>query len=71
MVSRNFSRIAGITLLLSGLIVSPLWADKTEWIALFDGETLTGWTPNFDDQRVEVRDGIIEMMSVKKPLAHP
>lgn len=39
-----------------------------DWIELFDGKTLTGWTPNFEDQKVEVRNGVIEMLSVKKNL---
>lgn len=53
---------------LATTMVGALWAEQTEWIPLFDGKTLQGWTPNFDDQRVEVRDGVIEMMSVKKNL---
>jgi|GEM_PF-2283323 len=36
------------------------------WVELFDGATLVGWTPNFKDQRVEVRNGVIEMRAVKK-----
>ncbi len=39
-----------------------------DWVDLFDGNTLDGWTPNFDDQQIAVKDGVIEMMSVKKNL---
>ena len=38
------------------------------WVELFDGKTLAGWTPNFEDQRVEVKNGVIEILSVKKNL---
>jgi hypothetical protein len=43
-------------------------SEQEGWISLFNGRTLEGWTPNFDDQQVEVRDGMIQMLSVKKNL---
>lgn len=46
----------------------PAQSEAAEWIDLFDGQTLEGWTPNFEDQSIEVRDGVIEMLSVKKNL---
>lgn len=42
--------------------------DVEGWIDLFDGKTLKGWTPNFEDQQIAVKDGIIQLLSVKKNL---
>ena len=39
-----------------------------DWVELFDGETLSGWMPNFDDQQIDVEEGVIRMLSVKKNL---
>lgn len=50
------------------VLVCSAQTEEAEWIDLFDGESLDGWTPNFDDQSIEVRDGVIEMLSVKKNL---
>ena len=43
-------------------------ADTDDWIELFDGKSLEGWTANFSDQTVQAKDGVIEMRSVKKNL---
>jgi hypothetical protein len=54
------------------LLISTVYCSAqkngADWINLFDGSSLKGWTPNFDDQRVEVKDGMIQMLSVKKNL---
>ena len=61
-------KLTAIALLLITSINSICLADTKEWIDLFDGETLNGWTANFSDQSMEVKNGIIEMLSVKKNL---
>jgi hypothetical protein len=65
---RDKARKVLLGAIFSAMAAGALSAEKTEWVSLFDGKSLRGWSPNFDDQRVEVRDGVIEMMSVKKNL---
>jgi hypothetical protein len=57
-----------LTMLIAILLGSLSSAQKSDWIDLFDGETLDGWTANFPDQSYEVKDGVIELMAVKKNL---
>ena len=46
------------------------FADTKEkaWIALFDGKTLAGWTPNAGDQKISLNDGMIQILSVRQNL---
>lgn len=39
-----------------------------KWIDLFDGTSLDGWTPNVADQQITVKNGTIQMLSVKSNL---
>lgn len=52
------------------MLVFPLSGNDqaNDWIELFDGTTLNGWTPNFDDQQVTVKDGMIQLLAVKSNL---
>ncbi len=54
-------------------VVMPLCScfaenSAADWVELFDGETLEGWTPNTDDQKIWVKDDMIQMFSDKKNL---
>jgi hypothetical protein len=61
----KYGTALGIALL---VLVCPAHSEDAEWIDLFDGHSLVGWKPNFDDQSIVVKDGVIEMLSVKKNL---
>lgn len=39
-----------------------------EWRDLFDGKSLKGWVPQVEGQQVEVKDGEIQMLAIKKNL---
>ncbi|MEJ6602419.1 MAG: DUF1080 domain-containing protein [Opitutaceae bacterium] len=59
-----------LTILCLAVLTTICWSRQPDegWINLLDGESLAGWTPNFDDQQIEVKDGAIEMLAVKKNL---
>lgn len=52
-------RIFAVLTLLSVLGCSETKKDTTPWVALFDGETLNGWTQKGGQANYEVRDGMI------------
>ena len=56
------------TLLLATSFLYGADTNSKEWINLFDGKSLEGWTPNADDQEISVKDGMIQMLSVKQNL---
>ncbi len=58
-----------VLLIVPFLVLSLSGKDAADdWIELFDGTTLSGWTPNFDDQQVSVKDGMIQMLAIKSNL---
>ena len=61
---KNFVTLCFVSLAITGSAENK----GSAWIELFDGESLAGWTPNFNDQQVEVTDGVIQILSVKKNL---
>jgi len=42
--------------------------NSKESLNLFDGKSLEGWTPNANGPEISVKDGIIQMLSVKQNL---
>jgi hypothetical protein len=48
------------------LLVGPLQGEEPEWIELFDGKTLEGWSKTGGDAVFEVADGMITGSGAKK-----
>ncbi|MDZ7694331.1 MAG: DUF1080 domain-containing protein [Balneolaceae bacterium] len=44
---------------LSFLLINPTFSQETEWISLFDGETLNGWKASENPETFSVQDGKI------------
>lgn len=61
--SMNATKLIGLTGILAGLVLGPVWADEEkgagpgktnegkapegQWVSLFNGKNLEGWTPKF------------------------
>jgi len=59
-----FASVTLTSLLLFGLVNS--WGQEGEWINLFDGETLDGWSVHSGFAKYRVEDGTIVGTAVKK-----
>lgn len=58
-------------LFFASLILCSLFTQvhaESEWKDLFDGQSLKGWVPQVEGQQVEVKDGEIQLLAVKKNL---
>jgi len=53
------------TILFLALVSSTLWAQEGDWIDLFDGETLKGWSIHSGFAKYRVEDGAIVGTAVK------
>jgi len=45
--------------LMLAVLTAPAWAADDEWVSLFDGKTLKGWTQKNGTAKYEVKDGTI------------
>ncbi|MDX1564449.1 MAG: DUF1080 domain-containing protein [Phycisphaeraceae bacterium] len=59
--------LAVATVCVAGAAV-PTEETNAGWVRLFDGKTLTGWTPTAKNQTVKVTDGEIHLLSKKANL---
>lgn len=59
MFRRSLSFAATAALVLFGAVSPAVWADDDGWVALFDGQSLAGWTQKNGTATYRVEDGTI------------